>query len=118
MDVLGTLPIRFYFNGKFINAGKKLHYYGGIKISVASRTCRSFERPLLGTRWNPFAQFCQFTSVGCPVLYFSGSKSDDRDSSGLKNRLFHFVNASIKHEVNIFKNKLLYLQLHNCRSTD
>src|SRR6266542_3289094 len=29
MDVLGTLQVRFHFNGDFIRAGNKLHYVGG-----------------------------------------------------------------------------------------
>ena len=29
MDVLGTLSVRFHFNGEFISAGKKLFYSGG-----------------------------------------------------------------------------------------
>ncbi|CAN6209239.1 unnamed protein product [Urochloa humidicola] len=29
MDVFGTLPVRFYYNGEFIHDGKKLHYCGG-----------------------------------------------------------------------------------------
>jgi len=29
MDVLGSLQVRFHFNGEFIQAGKKLHYCGG-----------------------------------------------------------------------------------------
>jgi hypothetical protein len=28
LDVLGTLQVRFHYNGEFI-AGKKLHYYEG-----------------------------------------------------------------------------------------
>ncbi|CAN6197222.1 unnamed protein product [Urochloa humidicola] len=29
MDMFGTLPVRFYYNGEFIHDGKKLHYCGG-----------------------------------------------------------------------------------------
>ena len=29
MDVLDTLPVRFHFNGEFLNDGKKVHYCGG-----------------------------------------------------------------------------------------
>ena len=29
MYVLGSLQVRFHFNGEFIQAGKKLHYCGG-----------------------------------------------------------------------------------------
>ena len=29
MDVVGTLPFRFHFNGEFIHDGKDLHYCGG-----------------------------------------------------------------------------------------
>ncbi|KAJ1255368.1 hypothetical protein BS78_K252900 [Paspalum vaginatum] len=29
MDLLGTLQVRFHFNGEFVQAGKKLHFVGG-----------------------------------------------------------------------------------------
>ena len=29
MDMLGILPVRFHFDGEFINDGDKLHYFGG-----------------------------------------------------------------------------------------